>query len=121
MSGPRQAGWFLPVCCSLRTGELLRCRPLSSRCAPLPLLLPRPPIPMCPQPTLEKSNKVAAANYSTPGTEAPQQYPTSAVRKAKDWSKVDQELAVGAGVAARGWGRAALCRVVLLWAYWEPC
>lgn len=44
-------------------------------------------------PTLEKSNKVAAANYSTPGTDAPAQYPTSAVRKAKDWSKVDQELA----------------------------
>lgn len=70
--------------------------------------------PACPQPTLEKSNKVAAANYSTPGTDAPAQYPTSAVRKAKDWSKVDQELAVGAGGAGRR-GGAAVRRVIVLY------
>ncbi|EFJ50879.1 hypothetical protein VOLCADRAFT_57643 [Volvox carteri f. nagariensis] len=39
--------------------------------------------------SLEQSNKVAAPNYSTPGTEAPRQYPSS---KQKDWSKVESEL-----------------------------
>ncbi|KAG2453736.1 hypothetical protein HYH02_001947 [Chlamydomonas schloesseri] len=41
--------------------------------------------------SLEKSNKVAAPNYSTPGTEAPRTYPTS-TKKQKDWSKVESEL-----------------------------
>ncbi|KXZ47405.1 hypothetical protein GPECTOR_35g843 [Gonium pectorale] len=43
--------------------------------------------------SLEKSNKVAAPNYSTPDTEAPRQYPTSYKKQPKDWSKVDAELA----------------------------
>ncbi|PNW75124.1 hypothetical protein CHLRE_12g513600v5 [Chlamydomonas reinhardtii] len=41
--------------------------------------------------SLEKSDKVAAPNYSTPGTEAPRTYPTS-TKKQKDWSKVESEL-----------------------------
>ncbi|GLC45039.1 hypothetical protein PLESTM_001680100 [Pleodorina starrii] len=41
--------------------------------------------------SLEKSSKVAAPNYSTPGTEAPRQYPSS-YGKQKDWSKVESEL-----------------------------
>lgn len=43
-------------------------------------------------PSLEKSDKVAAANYSTPGTEAPLQYPTSYRKQTKDWDKVEEEL-----------------------------
>ncbi|GFR43610.1 hypothetical protein Agub_g4707 [Astrephomene gubernaculifera] len=39
--------------------------------------------------SLEKSDKVAPANYSTPGTDAPRQYPST---KQKDWSKVESEL-----------------------------
>ncbi len=42
--------------------------------------------------SLEKSDRVAAPNYSTPGTEAPRQYPSSG--KTKDWSKVESELSV---------------------------
>lgn len=41
--------------------------------------------------SLEVSSKVAAPNYSTPGTTAPAQYPTSTKNK-KDWSKVDSEI-----------------------------
>ena len=41
--------------------------------------------------SLEKSSKIAAPNYSTPGTTAPAQYPTSTKNK-KDWSKVDSEI-----------------------------
>ncbi|GLI58864.1 hypothetical protein VaNZ11_000629 [Volvox africanus] len=41
--------------------------------------------------SLERSNKVAAPSYSTPGTEAPRQYPSS-YTKQKDWSKVESEL-----------------------------
>jgi suppressor of G2 allele of SKP1 len=41
--------------------------------------------------SLEKSSKIAAPNYSTPGTTVPAQYPTSTKNK-KDWSKVDSEI-----------------------------
>ncbi|GIL98106.1 hypothetical protein Vretimale_3572 [Volvox reticuliferus] len=41
--------------------------------------------------SLERSSKVAAPSYSTPGTEAPRQYPSS-YTKQKDWSKVESEL-----------------------------
>mmetsp|Transcript_5272 Transcript_5272/g.11551 ORF Transcript_5272/g.11551 Transcript_5272/m.11551 type:complete len:392 (+) Transcript_5272:110-1285(+) len=41
--------------------------------------------------TLEKSNKVVAPNYSTPGTTVQGKYPTS-YKKPKDWDKVETEL-----------------------------
>ncbi|GAX78172.1 hypothetical protein CEUSTIGMA_g5614.t1 [Chlamydomonas eustigma] len=43
--------------------------------------------------SLEKSSKVAAPNYSTPGTTAPAKYPSSFAPKApKDWDKVESEI-----------------------------
>mmetsp|Transcript_16686 Transcript_16686/g.49900 ORF Transcript_16686/g.49900 Transcript_16686/m.49900 type:complete len:125 (-) Transcript_16686:97-471(-) len=44
------------------------------------------------QGSLEKSTKLAAPNYSTPGATAPTKFPSSA-KNAKDWDKVESELA----------------------------
>ncbi|KAG1678263.1 hypothetical protein FOA52_013884 [Chlamydomonas sp. UWO 241] len=41
--------------------------------------------------SLEKSAKIAAPNYSTPGTTAPAKYPSSG-KAPKDWDKLDSEL-----------------------------
>lgn len=42
--------------------------------------------------SLEKSNCIAAPNYSTPGTTAPAQYPSSYTKAPKNWDAVDSEI-----------------------------